>query len=268
MESKIDKITDNIIIGIVCSAFIILPFMWMVFILICRTFYFFKIYTFLNCINSTPEMTIFQTGPLNSLNSGLFTLILLLHFFIVFYFLFWWLCQHFIKLLCEFKNWLNTRQFCCKKNKIHTFLFRSHTNAIITDLIYKPLVLLFSFVASGTMICIILSGVFDPIDISGLAISEKIIIDESEQVINVEQYYVLREENHQILFDEIDHITYSYNIGYGEGNFPSANVKVIKLNGKKIKIYHGYGFEANIIYNLAEAIAEATGKEIVKQKIT
>ena len=67
--------------------------------------------------------------------------------------------------------------------------------------------------------------------------SENIIIEESEQVIKIQRQYLLKsDENLLIPFNEIDHVIYRFEEGYGD--CPSqVTVEVTKIDGTKVEIY-------------------------------
>lgn len=93
--------------------------------------------------------------------------------------------------------------------------------------------------------------------------SAYIAIDKSARVISIEKHYlILRgEERLQILFSEIDHVTYHYQEGSAgpHGSSSSGRVEITKLDGMTI-IVSSDGPKRQL--DLARAIAVATGKEL------
>ena len=186
-------------------------------------------------ISSTQETTVFQTGPLRPLDAviGMLWALFMFSIFVIII----------LSLLSKIKNWKYRRQ--------------SHVNG---DIKYCAIVLIALVLVSGIGAFFVM-WIFEDDHITPS--SEKVFINESEQVIKIERDYLFRsEENLKILFDEIDHITYHYY--KSTSDLPSfASVEVTKIDGTKIEIYKGN--ELKTQRNLAKVIAKATGKELVNQ---
>ena len=189
----------------------------------------------LRFISSTSETTVFQTGPLRLLDAvfGMLWVLFILSIFVVII----------LGLLSEIKNWKHKRQ--------------SHING---DIKHLAIVLIALVLVSG-IVAFFIMCIFEDSPI--IASSEKVFINESEQVIKVQRHYLFRsEENLKISFDEIDHITYHYY--KSASDLPSfASVEVTKIDGTKIEIYKSN--ELKTQRDLAKVIAKATGKELVNQ---
>lgn len=90
-----------------------------------------------------------------------------------------------------------------------------------------------------------------------------VVIDESSQIVSLEEHYLLRgEEKVQIPTEEIDCVKYVYYLSKGLYDVSSAHLYIIKLDGVEIEI----GWIQN--NKDSKKIAEAMGKEFIIEEIT
>lgn len=121
---------------------------------------------------------------------------------------------------------------------------------------------------AGVFLAFLIIGVW-PIFI-GTAVGpyyENVAIDEDSRVIRVERRYLLREENLEVEFDEIAHVTYDYTprepLSLPVEGGPRESVFIAKRDGARIYISkHGPPSGRR---GLARTIARVTGKPLTEQ---
>ena len=192
----------------------------------------------LKCINSTIEMTVFQTGLIRSVKVVGYILIAVGFDFIFLIFII-------LSIISKIKDWKYKRQS------------RIKTEANINRL--AVLLITLALVSGLWLVWLSFSFGF----INNYPSSENIIIDESEQVIKIQRQYLLKsDENLLIPFNEIDHVIYRFEEGYG-GCPPQVTVEVTKIDGTKIEIYSDSG--VGPLRDLAETVAKSSGKRLKQE---
>lgn len=192
----------------------------------------------LKCINSTIEMTVFQTGFIRSVKVVEYILIAVVCDFIFPIFII-------LHIISKIKDWKYKRQS------------RIKTEANINRL--AVLLIALALVSGLWLVWLSFSFGF----INDYPSSENISIDESEQVIKIQRQYLLKsDENLLIPFNEIDHAIYRFEKGYGD--CPSqVTVEVTKIDGTKVEIYSDS--RGGPLRDLAETIAKSSGKRLKQE---
>ncbi len=192
----------------------------------------------LKCINSTVEMTVFQTGLIRSVKVVGYILIAVGFDFIFPIFII-------LAIISKIKDWKYKRQS------------RIKTEANINRL--AVLLITLALVSGLWLVWLSFSFGF----INDYPSSENISIDESEQVIKIQRQYLLKsDENLLIPFNEIDHVIYRFEEGYGD--CPSqVTVEVTKIDGTKVEIYSDS--RGGPLRDLAETIAKSSGKRLKQE---
>lgn len=193
----------------------------------------------LKCINSTIEMTVFQTGFIRSVRVIEYILIAVGCDFIFPIFII-------LHIISKIKDWKYKRQS------------RIKTEANINRL--AVLLITLALVSGLWLVWLSFSFGF----INDYPSSENISIDESEQVIKIQRQYLLKsDENLLIPFNEIDHVIYRFEEGYGV--CPSqVTVEVTKIDGTKVEIYSDS--RGGPLRDLAETIAKSSGKRLKQER--
>ena len=197
------------------------------------------IYPDLKCINSTPEMIVFQTGLIKSAKVvGLILIAVGCDFLFP-------MCI-ISSIISKINDWKRKRQ-----SRIKTGVDINHLAVLLIILV---------LVSSLWLVLLSVSFEF----INNYPSSENIIIDESEQVIKIQRQYLLKsDENLPIPFNEIDHVIYRSEVWCIP---PILTVEVIKIDGTEIEISSSVGGGA--LRDLAEAIAKTSGKRLKQECIT
>ncbi|RLG28390.1 hypothetical protein DRO03_09975 [Methanosarcinales archaeon] len=195
----------------------------------------------LMCINSNPEMTVFQTGLIKSVKVvGLILTAVVCDFLFPTYIIY--------SIISKINDWKRNRQFRIKTGIDIKFI----TVLLITLALVSGLWLVWLSFSFGF--------------INNYLSSENIIIDGSEQVIQIQRQYLLKsDENLLISFNDIDHAIYRSEVWCTP---PILTVEVIKTDGTKIKIHSDVGAGGGILRDLAEAIAKTSGKRLKQECIT
>lgn len=195
----------------------------------------------IKCINSTPEMTVFQTGFIKSVKVvGLILTAIVCDFLFPMYIIY--------SIITKINDCKSKRQ-----------------SSIKTDVnINHPAVLLIILALVFGLWLVWLSFSFG--FINNYPSSENIIIDKSEQVIKIQKQYLLKsDENLHISFNEIDYVIYRSEVW---DTVPILTVEVIKIDGTKIKIHSDVGVGGGVLRDLSEAIAKTSGKQLKQECIT